>query len=95
MKIDSQFDWFKVHCTLAHKGAGSNSSSREGIVYIFAKDVIHALNKYKRIGGVHRDKVPSISKISENEAKNLEDEILKYGKNTLTRARGYCYMYNR
>ncbi|MFH1308232.1 MAG: hypothetical protein ABIH72_05245 [archaeon] len=66
--------WYKFICKATHMGAGTH---HEQVLYIFNKDIIAALEKYKYIGGVKRDSVPNITTLTQEEQSTLEKALVE------------------
>jgi len=67
-------EWYKIIAKRCHIESGKN---RDQVIYLWAENAIHALNKYKKLGGVPRSKVPSIECLDQNEKSRLEKIIVK------------------
>ena len=80
--------WYKILGYMAHQGTGNLQSI---IVYIFANDIIHALNKYKKVPGVKRDDYKDIVPLSKEDSIKLEDIIINDRKVSLSTVKNTCY----
>lgn len=85
--------WYSVIGYRGHVGAGKN---KEITIYIYAKDSIHAFNRYKKVPGVKRDPTPKypfpvIKEVSGEEAKNLERRIFEDPRITVRQAKRSWY----
>lgn len=47
--------WYKIDCFKTHYGAGHHMDRS---LYIFADDTLKALDRYKTLPGVKRDRMP-------------------------------------
>ena len=83
--------WYAIEVYRAHRGAGRYESIP---AYIYAQDVVSALNRYKKMPGVKRSFprfFPSVRILTGLESKNLEILILKEGKKSLKEAKASWY----
>ena len=85
-------NWYKLKIILAHQGAGSKE---EAIAYVYARDILGARKRHKRMGGVKRSILPSISTLSATETKELEGRIITEGRMSLDEAKERGYIVNK
>ena len=80
--------WFKVSAFMGHVGAG-----KEAVVpiFIFEKDVVSVLDRYRTIPGIKKrirtTKFPDIHELDENDTLVLEQYIKRNGPVSLDRAK--------
>jgi hypothetical protein len=80
--------WFKVSAFRGHLGAG-----KEGTVpiFIFEKDIVSVLDKYKTIPGIKKKitttKFPDICELNKTDTLILEEYIKREGQISLQRAK--------
>ena len=80
--------WFKVSAFRGHLGAGKELTVP---IFIFERDVVSVLDKYKTIPGIKKKisttKFPDIYELDKTDALVLEEFIKREGHITLGRAK--------
>ena len=68
--------WYHVMAQLGHQGAGR---SLEVYIYVWVKDPLEAMFKYKKMGGIKKSRIPNITPLSSDDSQELEHMILEDG----------------
>ncbi len=66
-------NWHKITAKETHAGGKKGTQ----VIYIWAKDVIDVVDKYKTMSGVQRSKIPEIRSLNSNEVSLLEKAIIE------------------
>lgn len=86
-------NWYKIGCKLGHQGTGNSLDTAN---YVFADDVMDALDKYrKHAHGVKKQFTPDISSLSPEDSLTLEERIRKSGFPLHEAKRTCFYGYRR
>ena len=64
--------WYHIVAQLGHQGAGK---SLDVDIYVWVKDPLEAMIKYKKMGGIQKSKTPNVIPLSQEESHNLEQMI--------------------
>ena len=84
--------WYKVEVHRAHFGSGKDQRT---IAYMFVKDPMEALIRYKTMPGVKRDKIPNILPVSDRKSKEVEENIIQEKRISLNVAKKTWYYSKR
>ncbi|MEK6811304.1 MAG: hypothetical protein AABX96_02220 [Nanoarchaeota archaeon] len=68
--------WYWVMAQLGHQGAGR---SLDVDVYVWVKNPLEAMIKYRRMGGIKKHRMPNIFPLSSEKSHKLEIKILEDG----------------
>lgn len=66
--------WYKAECKNCHLKPGMNLNQT---IYIYDRDIMAAIRKFRRQGAVPHDKLPNIRLLSTEESSKLEDYALR------------------
>lgn len=86
--------WYKVETFIAHVGAGRRDTRN---VYIYAENVQEVLSRYHKMPGIkrdfsrHKNCMPSMREMSDEEASDLEKAISSEGRKSLTKSKDTWY----
>ncbi|MEK6890562.1 MAG: hypothetical protein AABX03_00325 [Nanoarchaeota archaeon] len=93
--MDKDRKWFKLNVYRAHQGTGR---LRDQVAYIFAENVLQALNRYQKMPGIKRNlgrghtrPVPDIVKLTEQQSSDLELKIANSQRVSLETAKRSWY----
>ena len=85
--------WFKVSAFRGHMGAGKELTVP---IFIFEKDVISVLDRYKTIPGIKKklstSKFPDVYELKKSDVLVLEEYIKRKGSITLEQAKEKYFM---
>jgi len=70
--VDKQ--WYHMRAQLGHQGTGR---SLDVDIYVWVRDPIEAIIKYKKMGGIKKNRTPNIAPLSSEESQKLEQMILE------------------
>ena len=74
MKENKQ--WYYVLAQLGHQGTGRSLAVS---LYVWANNPIEVMKKYKKMGGIKKNKTPNIKVLSNEESQKLEEIISQDG----------------
>lgn len=67
-------NWYKLITKECHTG---NNTKCDKVIYLWANDIIHALNKYKKLSGVPRNKLPNVIVLNKQQVSVLKRAIIE------------------
>lgn len=89
MNTPAKGNWFQINGQAGHVGAGR---ARPVLLYLFAENIVHALNKYKGISRIKSTLTPDVKMLTESEGKKLEQKITCERRVDLGRAKRSYYL---
>ncbi len=89
--MEKQSKWYKI---VGHEGHVGTGRSREVILYIYSRDIINTLDRYKEISKIKSSWLPyAIETLTEAQEKELEKKIENDFRVTLEYAKQNYYLY--
>jgi len=76
-------DWYKITARETHCSGNKGFQ----VIYMWDENVMCVLNRYKRLGGVPRNKIPEIRQLKPEESSLLEKAIVEERSLNLGRAK--------
>ncbi len=92
MEKQNSFKWYKI---IGHEGHVGTRKSKEVILYIYSKDMINTLDRYKEISKIKSSWLPyAIETLTETQERELEKKIEDDHRVTLGYAKKNYYVRN-